>query len=262
MNDITMKQKYDSKKQSCVDRRIPFEVTFEEWVQFHKLRDTVDCAYSGRKFSYTKPSDPSKTDDRPTIERIDDNRAYTLSNMVWVTATCNQLANEYILLGKPTKGLSATKIGILQRIKKTLNHKEVYDEMMAPYLSVTCSIVEENLRLANEQKVRNDKLQEVVVAKMYHDLGHMLLVTLEADMDLTFNQYKRTLCREKCQLTNAPLPDDLKERGLFIVDKLLPVTLDNTLVTTKVVADSLDVMMATSGLPLWQLKKMFLTLSK
>ena len=121
---------YKSKKASAKSRGIDFELTQEYYIALMKMRPTMTCFYSGRKFVMDKGSTHQ---DFGTLERLDPLSGYTVSNTVLCTHYCNGLKEKYIEKETSRKGITETQMNVLKTIEKTLNMSGVREERLQPY---------------------------------------------------------------------------------------------------------------------------------
>lgn len=257
-----IKERYEAKKESCKERLIPFEFTLEEFYNFHKLRDKVNCFYSGRKFTSATPRTGCIHDTRPTIERLEDSGPYSLDNCVWVTATSNRLKNDYIALCKEvTPSDQMNHQSTINRIKKILSNPSVLEREFQVYKDYFDNLSSHNLEAAKAHRERLCKLKEVWLCDMYSKFGKLLIEDLGADFDMSFSDYKKAITIKRCKLTKKELPEDVRERTLWIKDKRLTIDTDNVLCTTKKVADALDRFSVEADLSYEQICKLFKNLS-
>ena len=110
-----------------------------------------------------------------------------------------------------------------------------------------------------EEKVTNP---ELVIASSYANLGKFIEVQCASEFKLTYSQFKTLITRKKCMLTQKELPASLNERRLWVVDKTLPVSKNNVLVTTKELQTTLDTMMVSAKLSLKDLQMIGKVLNK
>ena len=231
---------YENKKASCIPRAISFDFTLEEYYRFCKLKESVNCFYSNKQFEYDAPKKGQLWDNRPTIERLDDSKGYSLSNCVWCTQSCNMLKNNYFQLGHNIEDADLAYRSVIARIGKLLSNTEALREAQKPYLSLGDTLHQENMKAAQAHRELQEKLEEVYLAEMYSKFGKQLLIDLKVNMELTFSEFKRTITRKKCEVTKRPLPEDVRERALWIKDKTAKVDLSNLICTTVVMSEALD----------------------
>ena len=122
-------ERYNTKVKSCKERMIQFDLSLAEWTALLNMQYTETCAYTNQKFKNQK-------DKFPTVERINDNIGYTKNNVCLVTSRVNSLKNDYVFLGKSTKGLNSTELGYVHRIKKVLSCQDHIDRILKPYKKV------------------------------------------------------------------------------------------------------------------------------
>jgi len=79
---------FERKKKSSTERGIDFDLTLE---QFADLRSAKECYYTGVELLGVLESIPATN--RVSLERIDNNTGYTLSNTVAVSLEVNRLKN-------------------------------------------------------------------------------------------------------------------------------------------------------------------------
>ena len=124
----SLQRMYNNKKASCVDRLIPFELTFKEWEALYRLRNTVRCAYTDKEFNYKD----STNDNYPTLERICATKPYEKGNICFVTRLANELKEMYDS-GKSLKGIGDHRINMIQRIRKVVENPQQLAVMLKPY---------------------------------------------------------------------------------------------------------------------------------
>lgn len=242
---------YEQQKASCAKRMIGFTFTKQQWEDFHKLRDTVVCAYTNNSFVLNCGTAHSKY---PTVERIFDDRDYSPENCIWVTKEANELKAIYIENGKSTDKLDPHSTTYVKRIKRILESVDNIKEIQLPYKHL---FQEENKVV--EEKVTNP---ELAIASSYANLGKFIEVQCSSEFQLTYSQFKTLITRKKCMLTQKELPARLNERRLWVVDKTLPVSKNNVLVTTKELQTALDTMMVSAKLSLKDLQMIGKVLNK
>lgn len=248
---------YNDKKKACIPRAIEFNFTLEEFYRFWKLKDEVTCFYSGKEFCSKAPAKGSLFDLRPTIERIDDEKGYSLDNCVWVNSTCNKLKNEYILLKKPEEDMDLAYRSTVVRIKKILNNESYFEEQFKVYKQNKLTLTEENVKAAEAHRELTEKLNEVYLCELYYKFGKQLLVDLKKDFDMSFSEFKRIITCKRCKITKRDLPVDIRERALYIKDKTLPINVDNVLCTTVKVSNALDTFSVHADLDYDMMKEVF-----
>ena len=122
---------YHSKKNSCKQRLIHWEFSLEEFIALFKMRSVLTCFYTDRKFNLRDHN----SKDYPTLERIDDTKAYSKHNTVFCTKHVNTLKANYIEADKSTKGLGED-IHVIQRIKKVLDNPDMIIQRLKPYQEI------------------------------------------------------------------------------------------------------------------------------
>lgn len=78
----SLRRMYNNKKASCVDRLIPFTLTFKEWEALYRLRNTLRCAYTDKEFNFNTTSG----DNYPTLERINSTKGTLKTTFVLLLA--------------------------------------------------------------------------------------------------------------------------------------------------------------------------------
>ncbi len=242
---------YEQQKASCAKRMIGFTFTKQQWEEFHKLRDKVACAYTNNSFVLDCGTTHLKY---PTVERIFDDRDYSPDNCIWVTKEANELKAIYIENGKSTDKLDPHSTAYVKRIKRIIESVDNIKEIQLPYKH----LFQEEKKVV-EEKVTNP---ELVIASSYANLGKFVEGQCSSEFQLTYSQFKTLISRKKCMLTQKELPVSLNERRLWVVDKTLPVSKDNVLVTTKELQAALDTMTVSAKLSLKDLQNIGKVLNK
>lgn len=248
-----IKELYEQKKASAEKRFIKWELSLEEFTHLYALRNTETCAYSGLPFNLTDAT----SDEYPSIERIDDLGTYSLSNVLLVSRRANLLKDRYIDKGVSQKGLPEKDLRLIHRIEKLMGNKDALAEKQIPYLDIKTSLQKENLEKSKLFKEKMLRLQEVEVAEMYSKFGRTIVDHCGKEMPLSFSQFKRSILRKTCELTNEVLPEKLSERSLWVRDKNLPVDRSNIVTTTKNIQESLDMFEVNSKMNHSQIVKIF-----
>lgn len=249
--------KFNNKKRSCDERMIKFKFSQQEWLYFHKLLyNGVKCAYSNMTFIFKDHHMHS-----PSIERIDDNRPYTVYNCIWVTKQSNGIKDHIVSGGTPEDLSNQTDTFLARRIQRILESEETLREIRKPYLHLYEKSNEQGGNEVTESTTTKGvphNNTEIDIAKQYCVFGDFIESKCDHEFNLTYTQFKRLIQRKKCQLTQR----DMDNPSLFVLDKTLPVDKSNVLVCDKSLSEALDTMIVSAKLTTKDLMKLAKTLSK
>ena len=246
---------YNKKKEQATKRAIDFTFTLEEWKTFIRLKYRLTCAYTNQKFVH-------KGDDKfnPTIERIDQNSGYTISNSIWVTKQINGLKNTYMELGKSQKGLCTNDIGLLHRVQKILNKSDGIETILKPYKEVYSQLNDKltqehsermkdlakqaeelNKKVAQEEahQAKKDKIdQQRMFATHYLRISDQFQ-KLDLLFDVTMKEFRDMLRVKNDRITGTPF-SSMEVKNVYVVNKSLPITKENCIVVHKTTQEALD----------------------
>lgn len=262
-----LKSKYDYKVNGVVDRpHIGFHLTLEEYIHifqtnYRQNKGGLVCDYTGEVMCFRGGNVASSV----TLERLDDNEDYILGNVVLVTSSANKLKSttlEY-KTDRFNSKLTIDKRKMLNLICEKLFNPVELDRLKRKYLMASDNIVVDNVTTKPETPVEapsaTSKLNsDLDIALLYGRVGKSL-EKLGATFSLTFTQYKQLHNKKSCMLTNIPFKKG-DGKYLYVVDKTLPVTKDNVMMTTKLIAESLYEFTAKTGLKDRELIKLMNTL--
>lgn len=253
----SLQRMYNNKKANCVDRLIPFTLTFKEWEALYRLRNTVRCAYTDKEFNFNTTSG----DNYPTLERIDSTKGYAKNNICFVTRMANGLKELYDS-GKSLKGIGDHRINMIQRIRKVVENPQQLEVMLKPYNDLWKSLetpvapsktIVQDIEALREQSIQLQKkaaeeaLQGQIEAKIKREQDfaehYVETVTMFKNLGVSFNlsmkNYRDLMRRTKDAVTGIPF-DNIKQKHLFVINKSLPVTKENCKVVHKKTQEALD----------------------
>ena len=227
---------YDSKKNNALKRGIAFTLTQHEYdiLRAIGLHRESRCAYTGQPFIHKSNHKFS-----PTIERMDDRKGYTFDNCIVVTKYANQIKDLNVDKGTP--------------IKESLPES---DKNFARHIVHVCKQPYWQENLWNKQVkhfIETNKMKDV-------ELGETLK-QIPLDFELSFAEFKKLMLKKVDQLSGLRFEEN-QTKSLYFVDKTKPISLDNCLVTTKELQESLDLLSVKIKLDLKHMKKVFHKLSQ
>lgn len=267
--------KYQDKMEGCFRRKIPLKFTKDEFVKFCKYLDKdPTCAYTGVTLVKTKDHNH-----QATIERIDSEKPYNLSNCVWASKESNQLKGRFDARNNAVKvSFSKEELSILESVLKSNLEEKLQNiyQFVKGEATVTTESKERNEILSSKYENNNSDCEvknataeveskiyevnaDVELAQMYstfatHCMEHV-------DFLLSFNEYKKLMSRKQCQLSMQKFDIEHK-KSLFVIDKTKAVDVKNLLVVDLKLRHQLDTFIGKMKLDNKQLKKVFMNLGK
>lgn len=266
--------KYQDKMAGCFRRKIPLKFTKDEFVKFCKYLDKdPTCAYTGVTLVKTKDHNH-----QATIERIDSEKPYNLSNCVWTSKESNQLKGRFDARNNAVKAsFSKEELSILESaLKSNLEEKlqNIY-KFVKGEATVTTESKEKNGILSSKDENNNSDCETknaIVEIEPAHyqinsdvELSQTYSTFAEhcknhVDFLLSFNEYKKLMSRKQCQLSCIKFDEEHK-KSLFVVDKTKAVNVKNLLVVDLKLRHQLDTLIGKMKMDQKVLKKVFSNLS-
>lgn len=267
--------KYQDKMEGCFRRKIPLKFTKDEFVKFCKYLDKdPTCAYTGVTLVKTKDHNH-----QATIERIDSEKPYNLSNCVWASKESNQLKGRFDARNNAVKvSFSKEELSILESVLKSNLEEKLQNiyQFVKGEATVTTESKERNEILSSKYENNNSDCQvknaiTEIEPKIYEVNSDVELAQTystfathcreHVDFLLSFNEYKKLMSRKQCQLSMQKFDEEHK-RSLFVIDKTKVVDIKNLLVVDLKLRHQLDTFIGKMKLDNKQLKKVFMNLGK
>ena len=241
-----IENKWRMKLLNAKDRGISLLLTKEEF--FYVWENALNvCDLSGKRMTAE-----NGRPDTATLDRIRPEGDYHISNICIVRQDVNHAKSMFIetKIDAPKRPTIKDK-KLLAQINSTLcdpvKLKKVKEKYVMPSKEVG-SVSETNVEAPSEDfKVNED----VYLSGKYSALGS--LVGGISDFDLTYNQFKLKMKTKSCGLTKRKFTNE-DDLVLYWVDKTKSFSKDNTIITTKVLQEALDVFSAKTKLSLTDLR--------
>jgi len=254
----TIKEHFEYKKESCLERGIDWGFTLEEFTIFWSLRSDLKCFYTGQAFNLVK-NKGKLPKDYPTMERLSPSSPYSPDSVVWITHESNQLKAKFIEQGNNRKNQTPTTLGVINKIEKVLNNPkalatkfQVYKEAYKELEQEKTTLAEENLKAMQAQQEKKkaeeekaalqDKFFQEVLFSDYYSRIAKSFMEKSLLCQITIGDMKKMVVRCNRDMITCDVFDSLDDKHLWVVDKSLPVTKENVKVvkeSTKIALDSL-----------------------
>lgn len=234
-------KRYNHKRKNTKSRNIDFNLTLEEYITYNHFHDGY-CDYTGVKF------DHNVEQLKPTLERIDKHRGYSLDNCCLVTARANVLKDVLIDENASTRiSLADLKMieGIAEIIKDpikiTEKYKKRYEEM-----KMQAIIMPKQTSIKHQQGPASSATTQPTDTNTKMDLSHpdvsiaKLYTAFGADRNVSFGKFKKLLSLKRCQITRKEFSTTTQDRLIVQLDKTKPWSDANVIcvhATTKAVMD-------------------------
>lgn len=240
MND---RKRYDGKKREASKRKIPFEITIEQYIRLHEMlsKGLVKCFYTDSNFVHRKDHQNSAT-----LERLCDRMPYRIDNVVWVTKKSNEIKDSvFDKKSRKISSLNESELYISKLIKKSFNNIEKRESTRDFYIKYCCSGCEldkfeithilSDITELVDQKITEDVSEppfvcnDIEISRLYQDFYS---ANKNFDFDLSFGDFKKLITAEHCALTGDRIysTDDAM---IFIKTNTLPINISNCVTTTK-----------------------------
>ena len=244
-----LNKRWKNKLNSCEVRGIEMKLTQDQFFNLFLTSNGL-CDYTSTKMS----SDPSRHD-YVSIERIDETKGYQLGNICLVRKDINTIKGrllDHIDTVRQGSHIKADMRPLVTKMLTVVFDKEKMQELKDKYKHIgdtmTKPLSETNVEAPSEDfKVNED----VYLSGKYSALGS--LVGGISDFDLTYNQFKQKMKTKSCGLTKRKFTNE-DDLVLYWVDKTKSFSKDNTIITTKVLQEALDVFSAKTKLSLTDLR--------
>ncbi|WP_198652725.1 hypothetical protein [Escherichia coli] len=287
-----LQKKYKRKKHNAKKRGISFTLTWEEYLLFgKKLLGHGVCDYTLLPFSTNIENDGRANPYYPSLERIDDNGAYSLENCCVIGCRCNILKDLLVdkMISTSIKGeddcliLQQMILHMSEDRMKKLREEYTLDNFLLQY-SVIDGRIEEIMRKKEEDmekefdtcdkqalhhinSIVNEPLEDtpakdrdcsslpedVYVAK---DYAFYCSVFHDAGMkvDLTFSQFKSAYSKKVCALTGERL---FGTKPILISDWNKGFVKGNFMIVSPLMEKAMTDLMKTTHMSMSELADMF-----
>lgn len=266
-----LKQKYNNKKMNAASRKVKFSLTEAEFLKLCLfIKENRTCAYTGEKFVLSTTDNGTPKPNYPTLERIDNNKGYEISNCIWVCHNANFLKSKWEDNQCNTFNFNKHEFKIVQQILTSQERVAEQLNNIYKYVKSEGAIVVETKEQnrISDTKDTNENSNQTTIYSVNDDVGLAASYSQFAehcrehvDFCLSFSEYKKLMGRKKCQLTMQNFDEEHK-RSLFVIDKTQPVVVNNLLTVDLKLRHNLDSFIGKTKLTNKQIKNIFKSLGE
>lgn len=187
----TVSKLYRNKRDNATKRDISFDLTFDQFLVYHKEMREGYCDYTGVKLASNKGS----------IERVDKNKGYHVDNCCVVTQRINHLKDVIIDEGRECVNATPKELEHIENVRRkiasgfdfTLKYKQRLGLLSNEYSNT--SVSEGKVMVEN-----NEVNVDVEIAKSY--------LKFCENNNVSFSAYKKAYTRSTCAITKRKFEDN------------------------------------------------------